>query len=281
MSEPLIYIPTFRRPDRQTTWDNLTDEWRERTVMVCDAQDAIDLLDYPILVCPVEEGIAGVRQWIMDQHDVSESENLLMLDDDLAFYERRFDDPRKFRQLTDRSESGPVLDRLIEMLDQVPFAGVIDRSGGNRYDAPVASAGRTHDVHAVHVPTLRAEGIRYDRLTLMEDFDVNLQLLTRGYTTARLSTHCKGSTSRNADGGCSVYRDSTAQTAAATALAALHPGLVRLSERPGWGTEESRTDVVVSWQKAAAQGWAAREVAGREQEKTPDWAGLAPEWDLF
>jgi hypothetical protein len=40
----------------------------------------------------------------------------------------------------------------------------------------------------------------------MEDFDVTLQLLTRGYKNALITTHVNDQLATNTEGGCSDYR---------------------------------------------------------------------------
>lgn len=279
---PIVYIPTYRRTEKQMTWESLSPKWQARAVLVCDAEDAIELLDYPTLVCPISQGIGLKRQWILDQHDLSDGESILVLDDDLKeFSARRFDNPGRFLSVKTAEGKGIVFDRLLSMLDQVRFAGVLERSGGNREVAPVVMGKRIFEIHGIHVPTFRAENIRFDRVTLMEDFDAALQVMLAGYPTAVLSTHTKGSV-RGAPGGCSVFRDAAAQAAAAEALCALHPDYVRLTTRPGWnGDPEPRVDVYIKWSQALKAGCAARTAAGRAQEPEPDWSQIAPEWDLF
>jgi hypothetical protein len=91
----------------------------------------------------------------------------------------------------------------------------------------------------------------------MEDFDVTLQLLTKGFSNFNISTIIQGQGSSNAAGGCSTYRDAQRQAEGAHGLAALHPEFVRVRTKKtnwsGWGSAE-RTDVTISWKKAYEKG---------------------------
>jgi hypothetical protein len=236
-----------------------------------------------VLVCPAK-GFGPTRQWFFEQHDVDRlGRFLFMLDDDLRFFSRRYDDPTKFTPLTKPSEMDVLLGRLRAMLDQVPMAGLDSRSGANRRTPPVHMNGRVFDMHCWDVEVARAAGVRFDAIRFMEDFHANLHLLTRGYPTALLTTHCKDDVRSNAPGGCSTYRDSAGQEAAAKALAAKFPAFVKTTTRPGWGGDMAgtRTDVQVQWAKAFKAGLEGRDLLGIPQHPTPDWEGLAPEWDLL
>ena len=75
-----IYIPTVGRIDKQITWNNLPEKWKEKTVLVVDAIDS-DKYDMPIITIPDGmKGIASIREWIVKQ---SQEEKICMFDDDL------------------------------------------------------------------------------------------------------------------------------------------------------------------------------------------------------
>lgn len=274
MDDATIYIPTYRRVGRQETWSRLSPYWRDRAFLVAvpDEADQLRATGANVLVCPVR-GISPTRQWVLDQHDVDLlGERLFMMDDDLGFAVRRDDAPTKFLPLLPQDHEGfnAMMGSLVGLLSQAPLVGLANRSGANRDTSPVRVNVRLHDLLGFNVPLTRAEGVRIDRLRFMEDFDVALQFLTKGYPTLCLNTHVKDDKGgSNAAGGCSEYRDAAGQAAAAVALAQLFPGFVTITERPGWNgaMAGARTDVRVAWAKAYAHGREMRELLGQPQEE--------------
>lgn len=290
-----VYVPTMGRVHRQITAKSLegTDlALGGRVLLVTPEQEAEDLSatatahGLGVLALPgTIKGIGPTRQWIYENHDVHTLGGyLMMVDDDLRFFARRFDDQAKFTPLTEPGEMDVLLGRLRSMLDRVPLAGLDNRSGANRRKPIVQMNGRMHDLQAVNVVEARRLGLRFDSIRFMEDFHAVLQTLTQGYPTALLTTHCKDDLGgSNAAGGCSTYRDSAGQAAAALALWEDFPDFVRITKRPGWNGDMSgeRTDVAVQWAKAFKAGTAAREEAGLDPVPEPDWSGLAPDWELL
>lgn len=272
-----LYIPTYRRVHRQYTWNSLPERWREQARLVAPPDETAQLekLGYPVLPCPVE-GIGAKRQWIIDQH--TDGDHVLMLDDDLRFYGRRADNWGKFVTLTD---AGPLLDDVLQMLEQVPLVGLAARSGANYVELPVRMFGRIYSALFLNVEVARRHDIRFDQVQFMEDFDVALRFLLLGYPTALNSAYAVAqATKANATGGCSVYRDAAGQAAAARTLHARYPDLVKVVEKQqdgvnGWGT---RTDVRIAWTKAFKAGQEGREVLGLPQHPKPKWDALEAAW---
>lgn len=271
----ILYIPTYRRLDRQKTWESIPGRWRSRATLVAppDEVEPLRARGYPALACPAK-GIGATRQWIMDQHD--DGPFVMMMDDDLRFAKRRTDDWGKFTQLED---AGAVLDALLPMLEQVPLVGLANRSGANNVDPPVQMNGRMHDLMCLDTRVTRQHNIRFDDMELMEDFYVMLSLLVRGYPTALNSAYVKDNAAgANASGGCSVYRTQAKQEVAARALHARFPEFVALVEKKGWNGMGTRTDVRVSWAKAYQAGREGRDMLDVCQHTIPDWGLLEAEW---
>lgn len=277
MREATIYIPTYRRVGRQETWKWLSPRWRERAFLVARPEevDPLRAQGFQVLECP-ETGIGNTRQWILDQHDIEDGgRRIVMMDDDLRFYLRRTDDPGKFVYF---EKGGPVWDDLmedlLECLDYVPLAGIVNRSGANRDASPYRLNTRLHDVLAWDLEVARAEGIRINRVPFMEDFDTSLQFLTRGYPTLALGLYCKGDNGSNTPGGCSEYRDRFGQAEAAMWMKETWPDYVTITTRPGWNGEMagSRTDVRIAWSRAYRDGVEGRKLLGRPLVPEPTWS---------
>lgn len=269
-----IYIPTFGRMRRQVTWQFISPAWRKRTWLVARPEEAeqLDLLGYPVLACPAR-GIGDTRQWILDQHDPeADGEVLVMADDDLRFAVRRDDEPTKLARMTSPEDFDVMMDELLGMMEYFAFGGLANRGGAHQDTRRYKINGRIHDFQVFDVAVTQREGIRANRVRFMEDFDVALQFLTKGYPTALLNTHTKDDAGgSNAPGGCSTYRDSAGQAQAAQELARLFPAFVTPVVKKGWQGEMAgtRVDVRVQWQKAFQAGRQRRELLGLDQEVLP------------
>lgn len=250
-----IYIPTRGRVDKQHTFQNLPEALRANAVLVVDESEwwphAEKYGEDKVLAAPAEADTIGkVRQAIIDYHD---GDKLIMLDDDLGFNMRRTDMRSRFLPATDEA----VIEgfTLVEKLLDTHIHGAI-RHRQMSQDAPDIDYNcRTLRALAYNVGALRgcAPHVRFDRLVVMEDFDVTLQLLRLGHSNFNISTIIQGQSTSNAPGGCSLYRDHKRQEEGARGLAALHPEFVKVRTKKtnwsGWGSDE-RVDVTISWKKA-------------------------------
>lgn len=251
-----IYIPTRSRATKQTTWNSLTPKLRQHVIFVVNNGDlAPDLPKLKILLCPPKINTIGlVRQHIIDCHDVKkDGAHLIMLDDDLRFFQRRIDDPTKFLPITDSAleDCFKLVDRLLVTHANV---GILAREGGNRVTADIVENTRLLRALAYNVPVLRKVKARFDRLIVMEDFDVALQLLRAGHKTAAVASYVQDQTGSNAPGGCSDYRTLERQAEGAKGLAKLHAPFVKLvtkTTKTAW-QGATRLDVMVRWKDAYA-----------------------------
>jgi hypothetical protein len=250
-----IYIPTFGREKDQKTFNTLPKQLQEQAVLVVDSREKKLYPGFPTLVCPPSVNTIGkVRQFIVDKHDVVRyGPKIVMLDDDLGFGTRRADDPGKFVAATQKDIVACFKD-LEKLLSTYAHAGVVAREGGNRFAeaGPLVECTRLLRVLAYDVSVLRKEKVRFDRIIIMEDFDVALQLLRKGYKNAALTGWCQGQGSSNAPGGCSTYRTMEKQKEGAEGLFRLHAPFVKLVEKTTKGAwnGQTRTDCTVYWKKA-------------------------------
>lgn len=246
-----IFIPSrARAAQRHHTWDALPPAAKRRALIVIGPEDAADYAErFPLsnLMVVEAKGIGPVRQHIVDISDGP----VLMLDDDLSFFVRRTDNPTKLAKAT-----GPEVTAMLRCMERVlkkdAHAAVAVREGANRNTDPFLYNTRCLRALGYNATVLKREGVRFDRLPVMEDFDVALQLLRRGHRSVTLNEWCQDQGTSNAPGGCSTYRTMDVQAKGAEGLAKLHPGYVRLvtkQTKTAWGGQE-RKDVQVSWKKA-------------------------------
>ena len=197
------------------------------------------------------DGIGPTRQAILDYCHRRRIERVCMLDDDLRFFERREDDPTKFVKANAASVTR-MFRRVDELLDKYAHVGIAAREGANRCTDDLMVNNRMLRVLAYRVDMLRNLKIRYDRLPVMEDFDVTLQLLRKGLPNAVLNSWAQDQTTSNAPGGCSLYRSQEVQAQGALGLKKLHGDFVTVvtkTTKGAWGGGD-RTDVRIAWKKA-------------------------------
>ena len=240
-----IFIPSSGRPNRQTTFDNLPKSLQERAILVVPEDEVKSYSKYPVQGIPMK-GIGPTRQWCTENAVAK----MVMLDDDLIFATRRRDNPTKFYN-AQPDEIYDLFDRLEDVLTDYAHASVATREGGNRSIIPMLHNQRMLRVLAYDSHILRGNRIRFDRVPVMEDFDVTLQLLSKGYGNVILNHMVQNQNGSNLAGGCSQYRTMEVQEAGARGLAKLWPDYVKLvtkQTKTAWGGQ-ARTDVVIQWKR--------------------------------
>lgn len=247
-----IFIPTYKRTNKQRTWDSIPESIRGDVFLVCgeDEKEAHEKEGRQVLVHP--EGlhrVAPKRQWIVE---TCGEDKILMLDDDLSF-RCRSDGDYKLRDMVEE-DYHKMLERAEAELDNYGAVGISSQAGNNRsFPEDILSPARMFTAYALRADILRREDIRFDDMEVMEDFHVTLSLLRKGIPNAVLQNWCWSQPKSNAEGGCSEYRTFEVQKTAAERLAEIHSPYVKViqKESKAWGNGlEVRYDVRVSWKKA-------------------------------
>ena len=187
----------------------------------------------------------------------------VMCDDDLRFHQRVGPGDFHLRQMQPE-ELGAMFSWLERALGEHAQAGVSPREGNNR-----AGAGGPDELLAHNTRLLRVYGYQTTLFLAhckpgqvpedftMDDFHVTLSLLRAGHGNCLNHWWANDQRMSHDVGGASAYRTLASHAASAWLLAEMHPGLVRLvqkqnkSAQRGFGT---RTEVVISWKKAHAEG---------------------------
>lgn len=245
-----IYIMSSGRAAKQITWNGLPQEIQESAKIVVPWDEREAYKNFPVLTDKsIIRDVTKTRQFLVE----TTTGPMCMLDDDLTFAVRRTDNPTKFSPATPED----IIDLFADIessLRKFPHVGVASREGGNRNIEPYLYNTRAMRVLACDCDVLNSLSIRYDRLKLMSDFDVTLQLLRAGCDTAVINWVVNNQAGSNAAGGCSQYRTKTMQEADAHLLQSFHPEFVRLSikttKQAGMWAE--RLDVTCAWKKARA-----------------------------
>lgn len=204
-----------------------------------------------VLACP-HDGIGPTRQWILEN---SPTRGVVMLDDDLYFTMR--EDPSKPRPLIQCHDLRPMISWISDQLDTgFVHGGISARQGNQNLDFPHVDCIRVNNAHFFDRDVYLETGIKFDRLPVMEDFDVTLGLLLRGYPNRIAYHYCWSQRGSGLSGGCSSYRTKEVQARAANALYDLYPDFVKVVTKTATSGGElfagDRTDVNIAWLKAWA-----------------------------
>lgn len=247
----LIVIPSSGRATRQITLRALPESIRSK-VHLCLYPCEVDAYAFNpglrMVVDPEVQGIAQKRQWILDHTTDSK---VVMLDDDLVFATRRSDSPTKFRASTDQDIQSMFIEIGL-LLDSYAMVGVSGREGANRNTERLLENTRLMRVLAYRADVLFDEDVSAADGNVMNDFYTVLSLLTRGRQVVNINWIVQNQHGSDTTGGCSAYRTSEAQTAAALVLQAKFPRFVKVVQKEtktAWGGKP-RTDVIIQWKKA-------------------------------
>lgn len=258
-----IYIPSCGRSSFLGTLSHLPKSLLKQTTLVVQHKERTAYIaaltaieggeDVKVLVLPPRiKTIAPTRAFIFEYARLAGEQKIVMLDDDLRFDWRRKDDNGKFLVATDQQVL-ELFAAIKTQLEAYVHVGVLAREGGNRVlQFPAVYNTRMMRVLAYRVDILWRENIKFNRIQLMEDFDVCLQLLRKGYANCVLTEWVQGQGNSGATGGCSHFRTIDLHNDCANKLAKLHPGLVKVvfkQTKGAWGGG-IREDVTVQWKKA-------------------------------
>ena len=265
MSIDRIYVPTYKRMNRQRTWEFLPERWKDRAFLVVTEEERPihEAAGRQTIVSPVQgTGLAPVRKWIAE-HAAEEGIRYGVLDDDFTYvvytpYEKPESGPWN-RRVTDDE-----WDHIMGLLDSWMDEGYVHVGMDHRWNPP-----NKHDYYNCF---RMAGNVFYDGAKLphaeldwlscphAEDYYVLLQLLTSGHPNRvsmrwRVHTHETG-----AVGGCSEQRNLEGHNESMRFLQEAFPRYVKdaIRKRKGYGTNEfndgeKRKRIFVTWKKAYAE----------------------------
>lgn len=261
MKNLTIFIPSSGRVDKQTTFKGLPDSWLKNTMIVVNANE-LGIYQKAFgdhVVCPTPEtslginpktsGICAARQWILQN---TLTKYCLMLDDDMTFGVRS---EGKLIKAT-KEDIGGMISLLESWLDEgFIHVGISARQHNFTTEEAFVEVARMNNAYAFNAPKVLEAGARFDRLKVMEDFDLTLSLLEAGFPNRVTYQYCWGQRCSGDAGGCSQWRTSEIQEEAARNLYRLHPASVKVvtkKSKEAWGglSSKERVDVIISWKKA-------------------------------
>ena len=249
----LVAIPSRSRFSGKLVVEQIQDLDLKTALFVPDYQwtyyveEPENTIFHTVLSCPVD-GIAATRRYMSETAQEMGYSKIIMVDDDIEFYIRR-PGVINLRKMTP-AETNHMFNRIAVRLGQYKHVGVGHREGHGHVKDDYAINSRYIRLLAYDVEThLSCE---HGRVPVMEDFDIALQLLRRGFPSYIYYCYGQGQKKTQSPGGCSDYRTKEKQAEAAYKLAALHPGFVkiRVKRNKTGGDFGTRTEVTIYWKKA-------------------------------
>lgn len=259
-----IYIPTYRRVDRQKTLGKIPKTWLPHTTLICDETDYPDLVALtgraaeisgvcPNVVVSPAKTIAKKRVWILEHAAKKRRDRILMLDDDLRFCIRR--GPRRedntfYLPDATKKEFSKELWKLDEILKEYAHASISARAANSSFKEETWRA-NTRCMYALgyNVPIVMKH-CKLGRIEHREDMELCLQLLTQGFESRVLvSLSTDQGYTYNAKGGASLQRTVEASNADAYKLAKMFPKFVKTKQKD-YKQSVPRVEVIVQWRQA-------------------------------
>ena len=231
-----IIIPTLGRVHKQITYNNLPVEYQNKTFFTVQPHEYDEMYEIygdKVLKLPEEiKRIAPTREWIFQQFQNCRH---IVFDDDLDFVVKE-PNPAESPKWLSRKFTEMDFDDAFDLIDLWMNEGI---SYGGLLPAwviphlaqwPVRENQRMMTNWFFDGPTITRD-LQWCRLDSGEDFDINLQLLTRGFKNRVSAKYMVTCSVTQADGGCSTWRDLELHNRCQLELQKLWPEFVAVKEK--------------------------------------------------
>jgi hypothetical protein len=237
-----IYIPTYKRADSQTTFENLPTEIQKKVIMVVQQQER-DQYDYDCeyLVVADEIGIAKTRELIYYH---AGNNHFAMLDDDIKFYRRNskyYDEEPNM----DTSKRLMTLEDWNDWLDQLnTWFSMHDVMHVGHRDLSLPPAGVNHYFNKLFIAAHWIDGSKLSKF--VNDVDWNLaqvgednvlaiECAMHGHKNITSDEFCMDRWSTAfAEGGCSEFRTSEVNEIEHIKICEKYPYLTMTNKYDEW-----------------------------------------------
>ena len=231
-----IIIPTLGRMDKQITYNNLPKKYQEKVTFVVQAHEFEEMRErYGSAVVGLPDNItriAPTREWIFNTYRESRH---MVFDDDLDFVVKEPNPGEGTKWLSRRfteQDFDDAFNLMSSWMDEgIAYGGLLPA-----WVIPDVRQWPTRECQRIMTnvfydgPKIPAD-IEWNRVAAAEDFDVNLQLLTRGFKNRISAKYMVTCSETNAEGGCSTWRTLEVHNDAQRKLAELWPDFVKVREK--------------------------------------------------
>jgi len=261
-----IMIPTLNRIHEQHTYNSLPKKYQDKVIFVVQAHEYDEMKSIygdQVACLPKEiNKLSPTRQWIQENYG---DERYVVVDDDAHawhYKEPVMIDGKEvwgFKNGVSRKFTDEDFDTLFREVNEFMDNGIVHvgmlasnmkpTSEPNRY--PIRSNERIMQIVFYDGPNL-PDDIEWTRVTMGQDIDVNLQLLSKGYENRIFSKYCLCTSETSAKGGCQVYRTVENHNESQRKIAEMWPGIVKLKEKEvpsGPWKGQKKLMMTVQWKK--------------------------------
>jgi hypothetical protein len=248
----------MRRAGLQKSFRQLTPTLKDSTLLVVPPEDYIDYVRVwgkdSVVSCDVH-GIAPTRDWIFKYARLNNWRDIVMLDDDLTFQRLRLDGRITNCEPHEVDDAFAWLEhRLGDGYAHAGFAVRFSDKGGGSGEKSPSRMMHVLGYNLELVPedvSFGAGATEYETFS-MDDFNMTLQLLTRGIVNIVSQEWRTSPSPGNAKGGASTWRNLKTQNQSAHDLKRLFPRHVAIRQKNNWqGMEGGEMyDVTVQWKGA-------------------------------
>lgn len=250
----MIFIPTRGRYDLKTrhTYRTLPEKLRRKAMLVVRPDEYRLYRAWcptsSLMILPKKvEGISATRQYILDAAITEKLPYCAMYDDDIRSFGYK-PSMGSSKIVTDNTEAINIHQELTCWIsgdgDGVGMCASSDRLAASRARTIYTDGTRLGQVLYLNTELAKSEGWRYDRVGLMQDVDMCMQVLTTGATVRRHNLYVHNNGPEDAPGGCSLHRTVKTRRDAYKKLEKLHPGFIVWSYDPEHGFKQR-----VAWKR--------------------------------
>lgn len=231
-----IIIPTLGRMNNQVTYNNLPKKYKNKVTFVVQSHEfeqMSSIYGESVLCLPKHiDRIAPTREWIFNKFkDVRH----IVFDDDLGFM-TKIPNPNEGTKWISNTFDESDFDSAFQLVeswmdDGIVFGGLLPAwMIPDIKQWPVRENQRIMTNVFYDAPNMPKD-IEWTRVPAAEDFDVNLQLLTRGFKNRVSSKYMVSCSATNSEGGCASWRTLEVHNEAQLLLASLWPEYIKIREK--------------------------------------------------
>lgn len=257
-----IVIPTLGRINKQLTYNALPEKYQNITKFVVQAHEFEEMkaiYGEKVLCLPDHiDMIAPTREWIFEQFKDTAH---FVFDDDLGFVVKE-PNPGEGTKWLSRKFTEQDFDDAFDMVNEWMEEGICYGGFLPAWVIPDIRQWPTRECQRVMTnvfyngPKIPRD-LEWCRVHAGEDFDVNLQLLTRGFKNRISAKYMVNCSETNSEGGCSTWRTIEVANQAQRDLARLWPDYVKIREKvvpSGPWKGETKLVVTIYHKKAYTHG---------------------------
>jgi len=264
-----VYIPTKGRKNSSLkTIKQILTYSDIKPIIICPKEEVNRFKIYDLSIKAIDKKYLGqVWQYILEN---CPTPGVIIIDDDLRFCVRYLGIHDWLEQIQNK-ELNEMFNWMSNQLDVGFVHGAISIRKGNHFvEEDFRDCTNAKDCLYFNRDVLLAENIRLDRLKTMQDFDITLQLLSKGYPNRVGYNWCCDQIDPTAEGGTTLYRTPKVQKEAAYQLAEIWPRIINVVKKKArnksniYGNE--RYDVRIAWRRC----WKNRDKNHKQLIKVPE-----------